>query len=52
MCFAPEETIHTENSYKFTDARVVDLLERAGFSMRRQWSDARGWFGEYLAVAR
>jgi L-histidine N-alpha-methyltransferase len=45
------ETIHTENSYKFTDQRVVALLTRAGFRLRQQWSDAKGWFTVYLAVA-
>ncbi len=45
------ETIHTENSYKFTDQRALALLTRAGFRLRRQWSDAKGWFTVYLAVA-
>ncbi len=37
---ASGETIHTENSYKFTDQRVAALLTRAGFRLRQQWSDA------------
>jgi L-histidine N-alpha-methyltransferase len=45
------ETVHTENSYKFTDERVLSLLTRAGFKLRQQWSDAKGWFTVYLAVA-
>jgi dimethylhistidine N-methyltransferase len=45
------ETIHTENSYKFTDEQIAGLLARAGFVIARQWKDARGWFGEYLAQA-
>jgi L-histidine N-alpha-methyltransferase len=45
------ETIHTENSYKFTDQRVVGLLSRAGFKLREQWSDADKWFTVYLAGA-
>jgi uncharacterized SAM-dependent methyltransferase len=48
---ARAETIHTENSCKFTDAQVGALLHRAGFEIARQWKDERGWFGEYLAVA-
>lgn len=48
--FAQGETIHTENSYKFTDRRVREMLAQAGFAMRRQWSDAQGWFGVYLAT--
>jgi uncharacterized SAM-dependent methyltransferase len=49
--FGLGETIHTENSYKFTDQRVLALLARAGFRLRQQWSDANGWFTVYLAAA-
>jgi dimethylhistidine N-methyltransferase len=45
------ETIHTENSYKFTDESVLELLTRAGFRLRQQWSDAHKWFTVYLAAA-
>lgn len=47
--FMPGETIHTENSYKFTGARVREMLERAGFAAEQSWSDSRGWFAVYLA---
>ena len=49
--FGLGETIHTENSYKFTDQRVGALLKRAGFRLRQQWSDANKWFTVYLAAA-
>lgn len=49
--FGLGETIHTENSYKFTDERVVSLLDQAGFRLRQQWSDAQKWFTVYLAAA-
>jgi L-histidine Nalpha-methyltransferase len=49
--FERGETIHTENSYKFSDERVVDLLTRAGFRLRQQWSDENKWFTVYLAGA-
>ena len=49
--FARGETIHTENSYKFTDERVVGLLKRAGFKLRQQWTDPNRWFTVYLAAA-
>ncbi len=49
--FAAGETIHTENSYKFTDAGILALLEYTGFALRREWKDDRGWFGVYLAEA-
>jgi L-histidine Nalpha-methyltransferase len=45
------ETIHTENSYKFTDESVLELFTRAGFRLRQQWSDALKWFTVYLAAA-
>jgi L-histidine Nalpha-methyltransferase len=45
------ETIHTENSYKFTDGRLLSLLSRAGFRLQQQWSDANQWFTVYLAAA-
>ena len=51
MRFLPGETIHTENSYKFTDESVLELLTRAGFRLRQQWSDAGKWFTVYLAAA-
>jgi dimethylhistidine N-methyltransferase len=49
--FALGETIHTENSYKFTDDRAAALLTRAGFKLRQQWSDPNHWFTVYLAAA-
>ncbi len=48
--FRLRETIHTENSYKFTDQRVLSLLSRAGFRLRQQWTDADHWFTVYLAT--
>jgi L-histidine N-alpha-methyltransferase len=50
--FGLGETIHTENSYKFTDERVVSLLGKAGFRLRQQWSDEKKWFTVYLAAAK
>jgi dimethylhistidine N-methyltransferase len=49
--FGQGETIHTENSYKFTDQRIAALLTRAGFKLRQQWSDPEKWFTVYLAAA-
>jgi dimethylhistidine N-methyltransferase len=50
--FARGETIHTENSYKFTPEEVARIVERAGFRMERSWTDEREWFGVYLATAQ
>lgn len=50
--FARGETIHTENSYKYTPAEFAVLTERAGFAVNRQWRDDDGLFGVfYLTVA-
>ncbi len=49
--FSAGETIHTENSYKFTGAGVAALLAGAGFAPGPVWTDEQGWFGVYLAEA-
>ena len=46
------ERIHTENSYKFTDATIRILLERAGFEVEQTWTDERGWYSVTLARVR
>ncbi len=45
------ETIHTENSYKFTQQTVRALLEDAGFAVERCWTDPREWYAVTLARA-
>ena len=40
--FMRRETIHTENSYKFTDQGIRSLLEEVGFEIRGAWKDGRG----------
>ena len=47
--FANGETIHTENSYKFTRQAIRILLEDAGFDVERTWMDDRGWYAVTLA---
>jgi len=42
--FARGERIHTEDSYKYTQAGFVGLLEQAGFSATRIWTDPANWF--------
>jgi uncharacterized SAM-dependent methyltransferase len=49
--FAPGETIHTENSYKFTPAAVQSLLSSAGFTLTRTWTDPQHLFAVNLATA-
>ena len=49
--FAAGETIHTENSYKFTPAAVKKLLASANFSGTHTWQDPNGFFAVTLATA-
>ena len=42
--FAEGESIHTENSYKYTPERFTALLEEAGFTRPRSWTDRDQWF--------
>ena len=48
--FAALETIHTENSYKFTESTLGVLLEDAGFTIERTWTDPRQWYALTLAA--
>ena len=38
------ESIHTENSYKFTPQMIESLAANSGFQIERRWSDPRAWF--------
>jgi dimethylhistidine N-methyltransferase len=42
--FEKGETIHTENSYKYTRESFVQLLAQAKFEVADVWTDVRGWF--------
>ncbi len=42
--FAAGETIHTENSHKYTFEILTRLKESAGFIDEAAWTDERGWF--------
>jgi dimethylhistidine N-methyltransferase len=50
--FTNGETIHSENSYKFTEASICALLEDTGFEVGENWTDERGWFSVTLARTR
>jgi|SRR6185369_12719797 L-histidine N-alpha-methyltransferase len=50
--FAKSETIHTENSYKFTPGTIRILLEDAGFCVDHTWTDERRWYAVTLARIR
>ena len=47
--FEAGESIHTENSYKFTQGMAGDILGGAGFDGFQTWKDPQGWFSLHLA---
>jgi L-histidine N-alpha-methyltransferase len=47
--FAEGETIHTENSYKFTGRTIASLLRESGFYLEKSWTDPKRWFSTVLA---
>jgi dimethylhistidine N-methyltransferase len=49
--FRKGETIHTENSYKFTLPMVQSIAQNGGFRVERTWSDSRRWFTVHLLRA-
>jgi L-histidine Nalpha-methyltransferase len=51
FCFREGETIHTENSYKFTVPMLESIAENGGLTIERTWSDPRGWFTVHLLRA-
>ncbi|MDA1100319.1 MAG: L-histidine N(alpha)-methyltransferase [Proteobacteria bacterium] len=52
ISFAEGETIHTENSYKYSVPEFQDLARRAGCEPLGAWTDAEGLFSlHYLSVA-
>ena len=46
--FQPGETIHTENSWKYTREGFAQLTAQAGFTSHRFFTDERGWFGVFV----
>jgi L-histidine Nalpha-methyltransferase len=46
--FAKNETIHTENSYKYASDRMREMTTAAGWSIAKKWSDSNGLFALWL----
>ena len=46
--FEAGDSIHTENSYKFSVDEWEDVAKSNGFSDIRYWTDQRNWFGLFL----
>jgi L-histidine Nalpha-methyltransferase len=42
--FQPGETIHTENSYKYSREQIAALAGEAGLAVERTWTDPNEWF--------
>ena len=51
FAFDAGESIHTENSYKYTDAAFRAVVEAAGFTPLKLWTDERAWFAVYYVEA-
>jgi L-histidine N-alpha-methyltransferase len=51
VAFRRGETIHTENSYKYTQERLTQMLRKTGFRMQERWMDEKKWFSVVLAEA-
>jgi dimethylhistidine N-methyltransferase len=50
--FEEGESIHTENSHKFTRDSFTDLAAEAGWALEREWISAAPSFGVFLFRAR
>ena len=54
--FRAGETIHTENSYKYTPSAFQALARGSGWTVRAMWTDAQKYFAVfalgYRAFAR
>ncbi len=46
--FTSGESIHTENSYKYSPAEIDHLAAQAGFQVEERWLDAQERFCENL----
>src|SRR5438093_559975 len=51
FAFDAGESIHTENSYKYSIAEFRDLAAKAGFKGAKVWTDRRGLFSLHGLVA-
>jgi dimethylhistidine N-methyltransferase len=49
--FRPGESIHTENSYKYSIERFAALARDAGWRVRESWTDANAMFSVHALIA-
>jgi L-histidine Nalpha-methyltransferase len=52
FAFRAGETIHTENSYKFTPGRFAALVRNAGWTRRAMFTDPDSYFSVHALVAK
>ena len=52
FAFAPGETIHTENSYKYTLAGFAALASEAGWRAEAAWTDEARLFSVHALRAK
>lgn len=48
--FEAGETIHTENSYKFTRKSIADLLREGGYAVTQTFTDTQNYFAVTLST--
>jgi dimethylhistidine N-methyltransferase len=46
--FQKDETIHTENSFKYSELEIEHLAQDTGFELLRNFSDSKGYFIDSL----
>ncbi|MCA6110348.1 L-histidine N(alpha)-methyltransferase [Bradyrhizobium cenepequi] len=49
--FRPGESIHTENSYKYSLERFTELARNSGWTVRESWTDAAKMFSVHAMLA-
>jgi len=49
--FARGESIHTENSYKYSIPRLRKLARRSGWTLKQTWTDAQSMFSVHALRA-
>lgn len=52
VAFAEGETIHTENSHKYTAEQIERIARATGFTIVNRWTDEQSWFTDALFVNR
>ena len=49
MCIRDrDETIHTENSHKYSKNNFVKLVNKSGFKVLKHFTDKKNYFGVFL----